>query len=86
MAGEDYQATSGTLTFAPGGGAMGVPVTLVADGTDEADETFVLQLRSPTNATLTVGDGTGTIEDADELPALSVAGAKAWKAGRWTSR
>ena len=82
VAGEDYQATSGTLTFAPGGGAMGVPVTLVTDGTDEADETFVLQLRSPTNATLTVGDGTGTIEDADELPALSVAGGEGVEGGQ----
>ena len=82
VAGEDYVAASGTLTFAPGGAAARVPVTLVADGTDEPDETFLLRLRSPTNATLSVGDGTGTIVDADDLPALSVAGGEGVEGGR----
>ena len=47
VAGEDYLATSGTLSFALGGGVMRIAVTLVADGADEPDETFVLRLRSP---------------------------------------
>ena len=81
-AGEDYVARSGTLTFAPGGAAMRIPVTLLADGVDEPEETFVLQLRSPSNATLAVGDGTGTIEDVDELPSVSVAGGEGVEGGQ----
>ena len=81
-AGEDYVARSGTLTFAPGGAAMRIPVTLLADGVDEPEETFVVQLRSPSNATLAVGDGTGTIEDVDELPSVSVAGGEGVEGGQ----
>ena len=81
VAGADYLATEGALTFAPGGAAMTVPVTLLVDGVDEPDETFVLQLRSPTNATLAVGDAAGTIEDIDELPTLSVTGGEGVEGG-----
>ncbi len=73
VAGEDYVAASGTLTFAPGVAAMTVSVGLLVDGVDEADETFALQLGSPANATLAVGAATGTIEDVDGPPMLSVA-------------
>ena len=81
VAGEDYLATEGALTLAPDGAPMTVSVTLLTDGVDEPDETFVLQLRSPTNATLAVGDARGTIEDIDELPSLSVAAGEGVEGG-----
>ena len=81
VAGEDYLATEGALTFAPDGATMTVSVMLLADGADEPDETFVLRLRSPTNATLAVGDAIGTIEDIDDLPTLSVAGGEGVEGG-----
>ena len=81
VAGEDYQAAEGVLTFAPGESTLTVSVTLLNDGVAEPSETFVVRLGSPTNATLAVGDATGTIEDVDELPALSVAGGEGVEGG-----
>ena len=79
-AGTDYTAlAAGTLTFAPGDTSKTVAVTVTGDVIDEPDETVVVRLSSPANATLTGGettlDGTGTIEDNDPTPTLSVADA-----------
>jgi hypothetical protein len=63
--GKDYQATSGTLTFAPGDTSKTVSVLVVGDGFKESNETFVVRLSSPTNATLLKSDGLGTIIDDD---------------------
>ena len=81
-AGTDYTAlAAGTLTFAPGDTSKTVAVTVTGDVIDEPDETVVVRLSSPANATLTGGettlDGTGTVEDNDPTPTLSVAGAAA---------
>lgn len=46
-AGSDYLATSGTLTFAPGETQKTVAVTVYPDATSEPDETFYLNLSSP---------------------------------------
>ena len=70
--GEDYQTVAGILTFAPGDLARTVSVDLKLDGKDEPDETFTVTLSSASNATLGTAAGTGTIEDADEPPTLSV--------------
>ena len=81
-AGTDYTAlAAGTLTFAPGDTSKTVAVTVTGDVIDEPDETVVVRLSSPANATLTGGettlDGTGTIEDNDPTPTVSVADAAA---------
>ena len=73
--GEDYETVAGILTFAPGDLARAVPVDLKLDGKDEPDETFTVDLSSASNATLGTAVGTGTIEDADDPPALSVGAA-----------
>ena len=80
--GTDYETlTSGTLTFAPGVTSQSVAVTVSGDDIDEPDETVVLRLSSPSNATLTGSattlDGTGTINDNDPTPTVSVADATA---------
>ena len=72
---DDYGATSGTLTFAPGESSQTVSVLLVDDEIDEADETFAMTLSSATNATIDTGVANGTILDNDGNPQLLVRGA-----------
>ncbi|HEX8151439.1 MAG TPA: Calx-beta domain-containing protein [Pyrinomonadaceae bacterium] len=68
----DYAPASGTLTFNPGQTAQTVTVQVAGDTLDEADETFAVNLSSPTNATVNDGTGVGTIKDDDAAPTLSV--------------
>jgi chitinase len=44
VAGQDYVATSGTVTFAPGETTKTIAIPLIADTTPEADEVFHLHL------------------------------------------
>lgn len=76
VAGTDYQAVSGTLTFAPGVQSRTVSVPVVGDAGDEANKTFLLNLGTPVNAFIADGQGVATILD-DDGPALSVADAGA---------
>ncbi len=71
-AGSDYTAASGTLTFAPGQTARTVTVTVNGDMLNEANETFYLNLSSPTNAGLIDSQGVCTIVDNDPMPSLSI--------------
>ncbi len=75
--GADYTAKSGTLTFDEGETEKTVTVPTNQDMTDEADEAFKFRLSSAVNALLTGtgarAEATGTIEDNDAPPALSVA-------------
>ena len=80
--GTDYETfAGGTLTFAPSETSKSVAVTVNGDDIDESNETVVVRLSSPSNATLTGGattlDGTGTINDNDATPTVSVADATA---------
>lgn len=68
----DYAAASGTLTFAPGEGAKSVTIATATDTLDEANETFVVVLSNPRNATVAHGTGTATIGDDDAPPSVSV--------------
>ncbi len=75
-AGSDYTSTSGTLTFTSGQTSKTVPVPIIDDTLDEADEGFTLVL---SNATVTLADdsATGTITNDDPEPGLSVGDASA---------
>ncbi|MEO8216430.1 MAG: Calx-beta domain-containing protein [Acidobacteriota bacterium] len=68
----DYAATSGTLTFNPGQTSATVTVLVNGDITNESDETFVVNLSSPTNAAFGDNQGQGTILNDDSSPSLSV--------------
>ena len=71
--GTDYAALAGgTLTFAAGETVKTVDATVRGDGTDEPDETVVVALSGPSDATLGTGSGTGTIADDDPAPAVSI--------------
>jgi hypothetical protein len=69
-AGRDYQAGSGTLTI-PAGQTTGTITVLVnGDRLSEPNETFVVNLSNPTNATIADGKGVGTI--MDDEPRISI--------------
>lgn len=69
----DYVSTAGTLTFNPGGAtSQTVLVPINGDTAVEANETFVMNLSAPTNATIAAGQGTGTISNDDASADLSI--------------
>ncbi len=77
IAGEDYKAASGTVTFAAGETSRTVSVEVLDDAVDEGEEAMLLRFSNASGATL-VGTAarngaTGVIENADPLP-------KAWLA------
>ena len=64
--GTDYAAlAAGTLTFPAGTTRREVTVSVTGDTLDEPDETVVVALSRPLNATLGTASGVGTIVDDD---------------------
>jgi Calx-beta domain len=70
LAGSDYQAASGTLSFPAGTVTRTVAVNVLGDTAIEPDETFALNLSAPVGATLADGQGQATIAD-DDAPSLA---------------
>ena len=68
-AGSDYVSATGTVTFNPGETTKTVAVTINGDTTNEPDETFVVNLTTPVNATISDTQGVGTITN-DDAPVL----------------
>ena len=73
IAGEDYEETSGTLTFEAGATSQVVSVSVLDDAHDDDGESFTLTLSNPSgaNAYVAQATATGTIRNADPMP-------KAW--------
>ena len=74
---KDYVSPgTGILTFAPGITRRRIAITVKGDDIDEYDETVVLRLSNPTNATLPDNvaalESTGTIIDNNEPPTVSL--------------
>ncbi len=63
LAGSDYTAASGTLSFQPGETSGVITVTTLADDMVEATEQFSLELSDPVGITLDDDTGVGTITD-----------------------
>jgi chitinase len=61
----DYEAGSGTLTFAPGVTSQIITVQVNGDATVEPDEDFFVNLSNPTNAQIGYSQGSGTIVSDD---------------------
>ena len=80
-AGQDYEASFGTLTFAAGESARSIEVTVLDDTHDEGEETFTLHLSSAAGAELADAEATGTIVNSDPLPRawLGRFGRTAWE-------
>ena len=73
LAGEDYTATSGTLTFAAGVVEQTVSVPVLDDLTDEGEESFTLTLSNASGAVVGDGEATGTIANSDPMPRAWIA-------------
>ena len=73
-AGSDFQAASGTLTFAPGETSKTINVAVLGDQMFEPNETFAVNLYGATNATIGGGTGIGTIvnDDTYATPSISI--------------
>jgi hypothetical protein len=65
LAGSDYTATGGTLTFVPGVTSKTIRVSLLDDAAPESAETFTVNLSNAIGATITAGTGAATILDND---------------------
>ncbi len=72
VAGSDYTARSGTLTFDAGVITQTVSVPVTGDTLVEPNETFTVGLSGAVNATIADGQATGTIVDDDAAPPVSV--------------
>jgi hypothetical protein len=73
-AGQDYTATSGTLTFNNGESGKLITIPLIGDAADESDETFNIALSNPTGGAtlLNPSSAVATITDNDDSPQVSI--------------
>ena len=86
-AGSDYTAGSGTVTF-PANSTTPQTITVQVNGdtANEPNETFVVNLTAPVNATISDGEGTGTITNDDAAqPSVSIADASLVEGNAGTS-
>lgn len=66
----DYLSDSGVVTFPPGQVSRTLGVYVIGDTIAEVNETFLVQLSNPANATLAVTQATATIQDNDGADAI----------------
>jgi large repetitive protein len=67
----DYVARSGTVTIEAGELQSTIVVNVVGDTVNELDENYSVFLTSTTNASLSDGEGSGTIENDDRAPSTT---------------
>ncbi len=73
VAGSDYVATSGVLTFSVGVSTQTLTVSVLGDTLLEGDEFFTLNLSDPVNADIESGTATGVVIGDDEpLPSIAI--------------
>ena len=84
-AGEDYTATSGTLTFTPGETEKTVSVAIIDDTVEDSGETFRLLLSDPSGGSLGDTEATGTILNTDPPASVSEAEGADLPAGTTTT-
>lgn len=65
VANGDYEAASGTLTFAPSETSKSIAVRIIGDNVAESDETLTVVLSNATGAAIVDGSGLGVISDDD---------------------
>jgi hypothetical protein len=76
VAGKDYRATSGTLTFRPGESRKRVAVPILNDNVINGDRAFQVVLRSPGNATLAQPAVVALTIKNDDRPVVQFSAAK----------
>ncbi|MBL8817207.1 MAG: hypothetical protein JNL58_14365 [Planctomyces sp.] len=72
VAGSDYTAQNGTITFNPGETSKTVTISTVADVLYEGNETLSLNLSNASGLNIADGSGAGTIVDDDPMPLPSI--------------
>ena len=78
---------TGTLVFAPGETSKILTVDVKAGRLKETDETFVVQLHSPVNASISIGSASGTIlNDDDALPSATFSNGTSVPISGWTKQ
>jgi outer membrane protein assembly factor BamB len=70
--GDYVQVTGGSVTFNPGATSQTLQVTVNGDTRWEPDETLLVNLGTPTNATNADNQGQGTILNDDGIPQISI--------------
>jgi beta-glucanase (GH16 family) len=76
IAGSDYEAKSGTLTFPANSLEGEIFVNIIGDTIRELEEVFIMRLTNATNATLLNEQGYGTIKNDDKFILISDDGFK----------
>jgi hypothetical protein len=71
-AGTDYTAVSGTLTFAKGQTSQTISVPIIGKSVNQNNETVLVNLKSPTNATLARATATGTMVNNVPAPTMTI--------------
>ena len=66
VSGSDYEAVSGSLTFAPGETEKTISVRVIDDMEVESEESFTVKLSGESNVSLADGSALVTIEDDDK--------------------
>jgi ELWxxDGT repeat protein len=72
VAGQDYDATSGTITFAPGETSKTIDVIVRGDVASENNETFFVTVSNVNGAKVIRGEAVAIIEDDDQFADLGV--------------
>jgi hypothetical protein len=80
VAGRDYVAASGDLTFNPGETSKPIPIGLLGGAVITGTETVLLTLSNPTDSTLG-GQATATLDLTDPVTKMSLTGATVVTAG-----
>jgi len=77
VAGSDFAATSGTVTFAPGQTSRTILVQTLDDTFYEGNETFTVNLSNSVGGVIVDGQGIATIQENDPAPQVSISDATA---------
>lgn len=74
IAGQDYTATSGTLTFSGGETTRTIQIPITNDSTTETDETFTISLRNDANLEVLGSPSTlvVTLQDRNTTPVITI--------------
>jgi hypothetical protein len=77
VAGSDYVAATGMLTFTPPQTSKSIAVQVLNDGAAQGDQYFFVNLSAPSGAEIAAGEGQGTIIDGDGQQSLLVLNSQA---------
>ena len=72
VAGKDYVATSGSVTFQPGQTSLPITIPIIGSTVSKGTKTFAVNITSATNATIQTSQAIGTINDPNPPVGLSI--------------